>query len=122
AAVLADEDDLDLAGGDDEQGVAGIVLEQDDGVLGIGAVPGDLQDPLQLGRGELAEQGDFLEDRGCGHESLPWRSGGSGEGQAYGFTVLVSIRHAILRLPPTYAAGYISALVAAPTPSQGCEQ
>ena len=67
APVFADEDDLDLSFRDDIERVAGIVLEQDDGVLGVGTVAGDFHHPLQVCGGELAEQGNLLQHIGRRH-------------------------------------------------------
>ena len=60
AAVLADEDDFHLALGDDVEGVAGIVFEQNDRVLGIGTVARNVHHPREVGGGELTEKRDFL--------------------------------------------------------------
>ena len=75
ASVFADQDHFHLALGHDIERVPRVVLEQDDGVLRIRPLPGHLHDPLQIGRAKLAEQRDFLEDCGSGHEALPWGVG-----------------------------------------------
>src|SRR5205823_4161982 len=60
-SVFADQDDFDLTLGDDVQRVAGIVFEEDDGVLGIRAVARDFHDPLEVNGGKLTEEWDFLQ-------------------------------------------------------------
>jgi len=52
---------FNLTLGDDVERVAGIVLEQDDGVFGVGAVARHFHHPLQVGGGELTEQRDLLQ-------------------------------------------------------------
>src|SRR5207249_9435627 len=76
AAVPADEHHLDLAPGNDVQRVAGIVLEEDHRVAGIGALACDVDHPLEVGGGELAEERHFLQDGGCRHARPPPRAGG----------------------------------------------
>ncbi len=121
APVLADQDYFHLPIGHDVERVPRVVLEENDGVLRVGPLAGNLHDPLQVDGAELAKQRDFLEHRGSGHEALP-SSGGCGEAQAYGLAPPVSIHRALQRLPPTHEASYISGLPAATTLSQGCEQ
>ena len=50
SAILADQDDFDLALGDDVERVTGIVFEEDDGVLRVGAVARDFHHPLKVSR------------------------------------------------------------------------
>src|SRR5207248_10015122 len=60
-SVFADPDDFDLTLRDDVQRVAGIVFEEDDGVLGIRAVARDFHDPLEVNGGKLTEKWDLLQ-------------------------------------------------------------
>ena len=67
AAIFADQDDFDLTFRDDVQRVAGIVLEQDDGVFGIRTVARDFNHPLQVDGCKLAEERDLLQHVRGGH-------------------------------------------------------
>ena len=120
-AVFTDQDDFHLSLGDDVERVPRVVLEENDGVFRVGPLSRNLHDPLQVDGAKLAEQRDFLEDRGSGHEALP-SSVGCGEAQAYALAPPVSIHRGGQRLPPTHEAGYICGLPATTTLSQGCEQ
>ena len=74
AAVLADEDDFYLTLPDDVERITGVVLEEDDGVLGVGAVAGDFHHPLEVGGGKLTEEGNLLQHVGCRHAQELTRS------------------------------------------------
>ena len=56
ASVLADEHDFDTALADDEQRIAGIVLEEDDAAARIELLARELAEALELGSVEAAEQ------------------------------------------------------------------
>src|SRR5262245_13405905 len=72
SAVFSDEDDLHLPLRNDVQRIAGIVFEQDDGILGVGSVASDFYHPLQIDRSELAEHRNLLLHLGRGHSDAPW--------------------------------------------------
>ena len=76
ASVLTDEDDLDAALPDDEQRVAGIVLEQDDAAARIEFLARQLAEALELDSVEAAEQRHRCQKVGCGGR---WRSRSRGE-------------------------------------------
>ncbi len=56
APVFTDEHDLDASLADDEEGVAGVVLEQDDAAARIESFARQVGEPLELGSVEPAEQ------------------------------------------------------------------
>jgi hypothetical protein len=69
ATVFADQDDFDPAQSNDEQRVAGIMLEEDDASAGIELFSGQLTEALKLGPIQTAEQRDGRQEiaRGCRH-------------------------------------------------------
>src|SRR5436190_1244604 len=75
APVFTDEHDFDTARPDDEQRVAGIVLEEDDATLRIELLTGDVGKALQLDAIESTEEldgrqeVDGLRRDGSGHEA-----------------------------------------------------
>ena len=77
ASVLADEHDFDAALADDEQRVAGIVLEQDDAAARIELLARQLAEALELDPVEAAEERHRRQEVG----SWWWRSRAMGEGR-----------------------------------------
>src|SRR5262249_22277603 len=55
AAVLADQHDLHLAGGDDVEGVARVILEKNDRILGVLPLARNFRKTRKFGLGEVAE-------------------------------------------------------------------
>src|SRR6478672_4339473 len=76
APVLPDQDDLDASRAQDEQRVAGVVLEEDDAPLRVGALAGEVSELLDLVTLEPAEQRHGGEEIGglgdqfCRHGNL----------------------------------------------------
>jgi hypothetical protein len=69
AAVFPDEDHFDAAFADDIEGVAWVILEQDDAPFGVLFIPRDLSEPLKLIGWDLAEEGDGGEEIGNFHRA-----------------------------------------------------
>ena len=69
ASVLADEHDLHAPVADDEQGIARIVLEQNDAALRIALLARQLGEALQLGVVELGEERNRPQEVGDLHQS-----------------------------------------------------
>jgi hypothetical protein len=86
ASVFADEDDFDATLTDDEQGVTGIVLEDNHAPLGIRFLTGELGEANQLGFFELGEEWNGPEEVGCFHarKIVQELALGSGSATPYG--------------------------------------
>src|SRR5262249_10092468 len=69
AAVLAHEHDLHTTVANDEQGVARVVLEQNDAALRIALLARQLREALQLGVLELGEERNRPQEVGYLHQS-----------------------------------------------------
>src|SRR5215216_1882454 len=69
SAILADQHDLDPPIADDEQGIARIVLEQNDAAFRIALLARQLREALQLGVVELGEEWNCPQEVGDLHQS-----------------------------------------------------
>ena len=84
APVLADEDDFDPALAHDIQGVAGVVLEQDDAAFRVVFLARHLREPLELVGRDLPEEGNRGEEVGYFHAGREHRRYGPAR-KAYQF-------------------------------------
>ncbi len=57
AAILADQDDLHLAGGDQVEGISRVILEQDDAALWVAPLSHQLGEGHELSFGQTGKQG-----------------------------------------------------------------